>query len=715
MIKLTHVEPVGSRSLLLRFSDGSEGVWDATSIIARETTLTKALEDEGYFAKAFVDEGALAWPNGLDFAAHALQQELAQAGSLKSADSAASQVVTIEELRALKLGDLLTDSARKTDAHDIATILREVAKEAEQAGNEQQARAASLLQSLAMIHFTPEQRDRPYGPMIIMDGRRSAIPDDFVGSQTQVLSIFAEEISNPALQARVADIAWLNNRRDHASAQLAIHAYLQMFQFALDDDAHSRFGHDKAYEWNALNNWRRAIDIWRAVKSEGDFKSRFQGDLERALAAAETDKEDVAYCRVARLGADYRLIETAPVAENLMRRGEEIFESASHDAEQVFETAVALFAAAKNDERRRDAAIRLAELLRSMSRQSAHSPMVGAHFLERALVALHGTRNVRDLRNQIIADLRSLQVNMEEELGVISTPMDLTEIVKHVTEQMKGRTTLTALLTLASLERSPDPDEMLGQARKIAADTPLSSLFAGKSLDREGRTVAHLPAVDLTGAEDPQYQGIILRNESLRISMAVHGVLEPARWIILDEHTVTVEELLFLCSQSPCVKPGHEFTTARGLYYYLYGDAMVSASLLLPQLETVLRYLLTINGLETSTVDGEGVQERVGLPTLLGKFREPLERILSKPIFYEISNLFNLRLGPSLRHEHAHGMLADDQYYGEAVTYACWFILKLILLPLITSREELEREYVRRFPHANGRITGTPITGHNTN
>lgn len=701
MIRLTHVEPAGDKSLLLRFSDGSEGVWDAMPVIARETTLTKALEDDDFFAKAFVDEGALAWPNGLDLAAHALHQELAQAGSLKKAGSAANEIVTIEDLRSLQLNALLKDSARKSDVYDIGTILGEVAQNAEQEGEESRARAASLVQSLAMIHFTPEQRDRPYGPMLIMDGRRSAIPDDFAGAQTEVLSIFAREVSNPALQARLADVAWLNNRRDHASAQLAINAYLQMFQFALENDAQSRFGYDKAYEWNALNNWHRAIDIWRVVKPAGDLKSRFKAVLERALTAAEEDKEDVAYCRVARLGADYRLLEAEPIAEKLMQRGEEVFETAPHDAEQVFETAVVMFSAAKNDERRRDAAIRLAELLRSMSQKSTHSPMVGAHFLERALVALHGTKNVRDLRTQIIADLRSLQVNMEEELGVVSTTMDLTEIVEHVTEQMKGRNTLAALLTFASLERSPDQDDLLAQARKIAADTPLSSLFAGKTLDREGRTVAHQPGVDLSGAEDNQFQAIILRNESLRISMAVRGVLEPARWVILNEHIVTSEELLFLCSHSPSVKPGHEFTTARGMYYYLYGDTMLSANLLLPQLETILRYLLTINGFETSTVDGEGVQERVGLPTLLGKFREPLERILSKPIFYEVSNLFNVRLGPSLRHEHAHGMITDDQYYGETVAYACWFVLKLVLLPLVRNREELEREYIRHFPHAN--------------
>jgi hypothetical protein len=82
MIKLVSIEPAGPRALHLHFSDGSHGEWRADAILARRTVLTRPIEDEAYFRRAFIDTGALAWPNGLDFSARSLREEMAASGKL---------------------------------------------------------------------------------------------------------------------------------------------------------------------------------------------------------------------------------------------------------------------------------------------------------------------------------------------------------------------------------------------------------------------------------------------------------------------------------------------------------------------------------------------------------------------------------------------------------------------------------------------------------
>jgi hypothetical protein len=82
MIELTGVRATGDRSLALTFSDGSTGEWSAEAILARDNVLTRPLNDPAYFARAFVEAGALAWPNGLEFSGHALHAKLAEAGRL---------------------------------------------------------------------------------------------------------------------------------------------------------------------------------------------------------------------------------------------------------------------------------------------------------------------------------------------------------------------------------------------------------------------------------------------------------------------------------------------------------------------------------------------------------------------------------------------------------------------------------------------------------
>lgn len=88
MIKLIAIAPHQARQLELTFSDGSHGVWSAEEVIARDTVLTRPLTDPAYFARAFIEAGALAWPNGLELSPWSLQAELREAGLLVAARAA---------------------------------------------------------------------------------------------------------------------------------------------------------------------------------------------------------------------------------------------------------------------------------------------------------------------------------------------------------------------------------------------------------------------------------------------------------------------------------------------------------------------------------------------------------------------------------------------------------------------------------------------------
>jgi hypothetical protein len=82
-IKLISLQCVGDHALELGFSDGSIGLWSAEQILRHETVLTRPLMDPDYFRRAFVEAGALAWPNGLELSAHNLHTQLQEAGGLK--------------------------------------------------------------------------------------------------------------------------------------------------------------------------------------------------------------------------------------------------------------------------------------------------------------------------------------------------------------------------------------------------------------------------------------------------------------------------------------------------------------------------------------------------------------------------------------------------------------------------------------------------------
>jgi hypothetical protein len=82
MIKLVHLRPTGRDTLALAFSDGSHADWSAADLIGRDTVMTRPLADPVFFARAFIEAGALARPNGLELPASALHRRLAEAGAL---------------------------------------------------------------------------------------------------------------------------------------------------------------------------------------------------------------------------------------------------------------------------------------------------------------------------------------------------------------------------------------------------------------------------------------------------------------------------------------------------------------------------------------------------------------------------------------------------------------------------------------------------------
>lgn len=89
MIKLIGIEPLQDYRLLLRFSDGSSGVYDFAHFVEAGTAMTAPLHDREFFARHFIELGALAWPNGFDLSAASLHRTLAERGELHPATAAA--------------------------------------------------------------------------------------------------------------------------------------------------------------------------------------------------------------------------------------------------------------------------------------------------------------------------------------------------------------------------------------------------------------------------------------------------------------------------------------------------------------------------------------------------------------------------------------------------------------------------------------------------
>lgn len=88
LVKLVELKVLDHPRLWLRFSDGREGIWDFSDMLAEGGPMVEPLADPAMFARVFVQMGVPAWPNGFGLDAIALHDEMSQAGALNAPQAA---------------------------------------------------------------------------------------------------------------------------------------------------------------------------------------------------------------------------------------------------------------------------------------------------------------------------------------------------------------------------------------------------------------------------------------------------------------------------------------------------------------------------------------------------------------------------------------------------------------------------------------------------
>jgi hypothetical protein len=73
--------------LAVTFNDGLTGIVDAAEVInGPDAGVFEALRDPDFFAKVYLDCGAVAWPNGADLAPDAMYKEIRRSGVWRVTD-----------------------------------------------------------------------------------------------------------------------------------------------------------------------------------------------------------------------------------------------------------------------------------------------------------------------------------------------------------------------------------------------------------------------------------------------------------------------------------------------------------------------------------------------------------------------------------------------------------------------------------------------------
>jgi hypothetical protein len=147
------------------------------------------------------------------------------------------------------------------------------------------------------------------------------------------------------------------------------------------------------------------------------------------------------------------------------------------------------------------------------------------------------------------------------------------------------------------------------------------------------------------------------------------------------EHYVRLRDVIEFVTNNPFVPPGHEMFYAKGLHSGLTGDFLIAGHLLIPQVESSIRYLLYQRGEITSKFDDEGIQDEFPLGRLL--YMPETIAILGSDLAFELQGLLVERFGCNLRNMTAHGLLTANDFNSEYIAYFWWIMLYLCCYPVL--------------------------------
>lgn len=605
-----------------------------------------------------------------------------------------SNVITAEDFAAVDVEGPIRGS-RNVDCWGLGNLYKSAGAEAKAAGNEAAAKVFGVLAEIANIHFKPEDRAEPYGPLSVFGDRRTLIPADLRGEQSAAIAAIVPDIKNSGLRARLADIAWQNDRKLASMAVHAIGGYCESVQLVLDGKAEFFDDDETASGYDGCRMLRRACQIANATGWKDPGTSRLS-ILIRAVVRDAIERQDHGgFANASDVALDYGMDNAAEIAANAeeFAASEQVDPHWSHD---LWELAARAHGSSQDEEQRNRCLEGAAESYLRIAEAAGGEGMLASGAIMDAIQGLRRLPNTREKRKELQGRLRHAQDSVRDEMGSFSTTVDVTDFIQDARERVGGKGLAQALGEFANLMPSPEPEALREQARRSAAENPLSSIMGLTMVDDDGRVVAKSPG--MIGDEsdsDLALHHLIAQQEGHRRRIAVHGLIEPARHVFQAEHPLGERHLHLIAAMTPFVPADRVDLVTMGLSRFFGGDFYSALHILVPQLEHSLRHILKHVGVDPSTIQRDMTQEDRTLSTIIRHKREPLEGVLGAAIVFEIENLFDFRAGPSLRHRLAHGLVSADECYDADSIHACWFLFRLFCLPLFRHWEEVAKRLDR--------------------
>lgn len=604
------------------------------------------------------------------------ENEAAESGILRT-------TVSAEELASF---DWEQEFASFDGVHSRWGHVTRLRQRAEELSADEKAQAATLrlLSAVVSMHMMVGTATL-FGPALQMSTGRSAAPEDLDERDLAALTEMAGLAKSPWLRARLADVGLVvSQSHGRPSWQLGVIAARSYLDHARTEGVHAI---------DRRESLQRAMELgWRYLRRDDHFRSDLWATAMTLLRKGLAENAPGVSVPLAHEISRRNRGLAAEAAELFEERAEQIAaEGANPLAADTFREAAALWNTAKEEEKSRAAHHRTADMFIALARGPGQA-MLQADWMAEGIAILRRHRGERSTIRELQAELTEIRTRIIGEMGTISHPIDVSQIVAHVERRMTADNLPEALLQLAfAFSDWTSAARTRVEVIEAAQRYVLSNFFRRVTYSADGVPVDVTAPFDASNEEELErriVQHVVQFEHPLLAQVAITKGID----IMQSKFEPTMADMAGLLHQSPVVPRGHEWSLARGLLAGLNYDWNEAAIFLIPQAEPFVRAAFHRRGIHTLShnTTTDGVEEEKSLNELL--VHPEVETVLSPDIVLELKAQLTHKSGHNLRNRYGHGLITDDNLACVGTIVLWWTMLRLVLWPYRGRALELIRQ-----------------------
>ncbi|MBU1935098.1 DUF4209 domain-containing protein, partial [Patescibacteria group bacterium] len=438
----------------------------------------------------------------------------------------------------------------------------------------------------------------------------------------------------------------------------------------------------------ALERIRRSISLARIIryKKQNDAFMKIQSFVE------DLDLENIIFIRIIEMLLQNNFHPNKKFLEKAKKKYEKYIEDKDYvTAERYCELIVDWYRLLKDDDFKRSAQIDLANILILRAEQNVESGnyIAATLFLKEAILAFNNIEGTEIEREKLRKKLLNYQSKLSNNLSSVEISINLEDYANRAKARIMGKSKEDAIIELAFIDGIPNKEYIRKQTERT--QSPLLTFISREIINENGRTIAtNSPSINTSEEEKEKSleEDMFSYVSNYERGVRVEGIIKPSLYQLNFEHNIYETDLDFIVKDNPFIPKDRRLLFRRGLYAGFKSDYVISTHILGLQIENSIRYVLNNEGVITTSLNTEGIQEEIDLNRLLD-FKE-LIPIFGEDLIFDLKGLLISRFGDNLRNRIAHGLLSSNNFFSQSVIYLWWLMLKICAFPLYRENKSKE-------------------------